>query len=783
MEGTENLMCRSGDSFNPWVTSSFQVSCILVTSHIFHILLKPLGQPGPFAQLLAGVVVGPTLLSRIGEVKAFFIQASSAEYYMFFSFLCRMLFMFSIGLETDIPYLKRNIRVMSIVAGGGSILACIFAGPLLWLLIKVFNVAQHRLTFYLLIFTVLANSASPVVLRMIAETKSDTADLGRLAMYTSLFNEMSCVVIVSMLTAFTSSIRFQGAILDLAVTGTVIILNKYLSLFFSRRNRHNRFVTNSEIFIIMFLLTSVSVILENTGYTSITCCFLVGLMFPRESKTCRTLLHKLTYAVNTFILPVYFGYAGFQFDITNVFNKLTIFLTVIIILLSAGSRIAGTLAACYYLKIPRSESLILALLLNMKGNYDLIIINTPPVPGKLWEEDIHDLFVSVVILNTLIIAPLVAVLLNRDVCIAHYPTTLEILNPESELRMLACVYMPRQVSGQVSLVSALSGCQNAPIKPYLVHLVELPKKKKSKLMYHQLEEGDQYSDEEEYGGNDLIEISDALDSFISETKILVQQSKIVSSFQTIDQVVCESAKDLRVAIIFLPFHRHQRIDGKMENTMEEIRTINHKVIRDAPCSVGIFVDRGHTGFQQPHGSPSVQNIATFFFGGPDDREALACSKRMLMHSQVNLTVFRFIQTNSNIHNTWINNASHKDEEVIMAISSAGTENEIDNAFVDTFYNRYVAQGQASLVEKHVSNGVETVAAIREILEEMYSLVIVGKGGRRSCPLTTGLSDWEECPELGSVGDLLASSEMNFNGSLLVIQRHRHSESDEEFITP
>ncbi|KAE8721236.1 hypothetical protein F3Y22_tig00016563pilonHSYRG00047 [Hibiscus syriacus] len=779
MEGTENLMCQSGDSFNPWVTSSFQVSCILVTSHIFHILLKPLGQPGPFAQLLSGVVVGPTLLTRISEVKDFFIQASSAEYYMFFSFLCRMLFMFSIGLETDIPYLKHNFRVVSIVAGGGLFLSIIFAGPLLWLLIRVFRVVEHRLTFYLLIFTVLANSASPVVLRMMAETKSDTTDLGRLAIYASLLNEMFCVVIVSTVTACSSSRHFKTAMLVTFVTVTVIFLNKYLSLFFNKRNRHNRFVTNSEIFIIMFLLTSASTFLENTGFTSITCCFLVGLTFPRECKTYRTLLHKLTYAVNTFILPVYFGYAGFQFNISSVFNKFTVVLATIIIVLCAGTRIAGTLATCYYLKIPRNESLILSLLLNMKGNYDLILINTPP---KLWEGDIHDLFVSVVILNTLIIAPVVAIWLNRDECFSHHPTTLEILNQESELRVLACVYIPRHVSGHISLISALSGCRNVPIKPFLVHLVGLPKKRESKLMYHQLEDGDQYSDEEDYGGNDVVEISDTLDPFIFETKILVHQSKIVSSLLTIDQDVCECAKDLLVSIIFLPFHKYQRIDGKMENSMEEIRTINHKVIRDAPCSVGIFIDRGQTGFQQPHGSPTVQNIATFFFGGPDDREALACSKRMLTHSQVNLTVFRFIQTITR-QNSWINNASQKDEEVIMAISTAGAENEIDNAFVDTFYNRFVSQGKASLVEKHVSNVAETLAALREILDEMYSLVIVGKGGRRNCPLTTGLSDWEECPELGSVGDLLASAEMNMNGSLLVIQRHRHSETNENFIAP
>ena len=88
----------------------------------------------------------------------------------------------------------------------------------------------------------------------------------------------------------------------------------------------------------------------------------------------------------------------------------------------------------------------------------------------------------------------------------------------------------------------------------------------------------------------------------------------------------------------------------------------------------------------------------------------------------------------------------------------------------------MAQGKADFVEKYVSDGLETVGALREIAD-MYSLFIVGKGGRGNSPLTTGMSDWEECPELGLVGDLLASSEMNISGSILVIQRHRHSETD------
>lgn len=88
-------------------------------------------------------------------------------------------------------------------------------------------------------------------------------------------------------------------------------------------------------------------------------------------------------------------------------------------------------------------------------------------------------------------------------------------------------------------------------------------------------------------------------------------------------------------------------------------------------------------------------------------------------------------------------------------------------------SRDVSSGQVAYVEKYVNNAAQTVAALRDI-GDLYSLFIVGKGGRGHSPLTTGICDWEECPELGTVGDLLASSDFNINGSVLVIQQHRHA---------
>lgn len=83
----------------------------------------------------------------------------------------------------------------------------------------------------------------------------------------------------------------------------------------------------------------------------------------------------------------------------------------------------------------------------------------------------------------------------------------------------------------------------------------------------------------------------------------------------------------------------------------------------------------------------------------------------------------------------------------------------------------MTSGKVRFLEKYVDNGAQTGMILRD-MAETYSMFIVGKGGRGDSVLTTGISDWEECPELGVVGDFLASSEFDISGSVLVVQQHR-----------
>lgn len=355
---------------------------------------------------------------------------------------------------------------------------------------------------------------------------------------------------------------------------------------------------------------------------------------------------------------------------------------------------------------------------------------------------------------------------------ANNHTAIEPQQMEDELRILACAYDPRQVPAILATILAIHGNKVSPSTTYLMHLIELVQKIKSNLLYHEKENAD-LSDDEDYGGNDVVEINNALDTFTAETKILVQQSRAVSSFPALYEDVCNEAEDLQVSIILLPFHKHQRIDGKLESGKEGIRVTNQKVLRHAPCSVGVIVERGLArvpGFSQLVTSEAIQNVATLFFGGPDDREAIAWSLRISGSPRVNLTIIRFL-LNSSSQSEQIESGESDDKEILMSLSGEETVNEIDNTFMVDFYNRYVTSGQIGYVEKFVNNGAQTVESLKEI-GDMYSLFIVGKGGRGQSSLTIGMSDWEECPELGTVGDVLASSDFDIHGSVLIVQQHR-----------
>ncbi|GLT80705.1 hypothetical protein SLA2020_521300 [Shorea laevis] len=100
--------------------------------------------------------------------------------------------------------------------------------------------------------------------------------------------------------------------------------------------------------------------------------------------------------------------------------------------------------------------------------------------------------------------------------------------------------------------------------------------------------------------------------------------------------ICSLAIDKKVAMVIIPFHRHWAVHGGMDELPGSVRSANRNIMRNAPCSVGILIDRGTFMGTSSLSSKSLYSIGVIFAEGPDEREALAYVLRMGDHPNITM---------------------------------------------------------------------------------------------------------------------------------------------------
>lgn len=119
--------------------------------------------------------------------------------------------------------------------------------------------------------------------------------------------------------------------------------------------------------------------------------------------------------------------------------------------------------------------------------------------------------------------------------------------------------------------------------------------------------------------------------------VAVQPFIMISPYDTMHQSICRLLKDKFIPLILVPLFPN----GEVQGPNGTLHNFNINILHYAPCTVGIFVDRGlNSCINTAKSAKFCYNVAVFFIGGPDDREAMALVSRMSGHPGVSITVFR-----------------------------------------------------------------------------------------------------------------------------------------------
>lgn len=327
----------------------------------------------------AGFVIGPSGLSRIRQVKEFFFPNFASDYYETLMLSSRIVIMFLIGLEMDFPYLFRNKRPATVIACSTSFMCTLFAGAVTSFIHEETKSHGPRVMMWLMITVILSNTAAPVMVRLAIDLKIANSDIGRMAISSTIIGDIYAVILLAVITKikrnYSMFMWISFALIYIGIVVAVIFLNVYVVNWMNRRNYNKKYLTNTEFFCLLAIVFVTANALETMGVSSILACLVIGIMFPRGGKAARTLSIKLSYSVNTFILPIYFGYIGFRADFSSI-NTLGRFVVIfLVMLLSIGGKITGTLLACSHLKIPLNEGVLISFLMNLKGHVDLLTLS------------------------------------------------------------------------------------------------------------------------------------------------------------------------------------------------------------------------------------------------------------------------------------------------------------------------------------------------------------------------------------------------------------------------
>ncbi|PHT45558.1 Cation/H(+) antiporter 15 [Capsicum baccatum] len=764
-----------------------QLTLVVILTRILVLILKPFRQPRVIAEILGGVILGPSVLGRSKKFADTVFPIRSVMVLEAMANVGLLYFLFLLGVEMDIAVIRRTGKKAIPIALAGMVVPFLIGISSSFMLHKSSQDTKQGI-FVLFLGVVLSVTAFPVLARILAELKLINTEIGRIAMSAALINDIFAWILLAFAIAFSENKNMALASVWVLLSSVAflifcIIVIRPLVGWMIRRTPEGESISEFSICIILTGVLICGFITDAIGIHSIFGAFIFGLVIP-NGPLAVTLIERLDDFVSGLLLPLFFAISGLKTEISAIDGVGTWALLVLVIVLACAGKIAGTVLVTLHYRIPIHEGVTLGLLMNAKGLIEMIVINIGK-DQKVLDEKTFAIMVIVIVLMTAIIIPIVTMIYKPARKFAPYKRrTVQSTKPDSEFRVLSCIHTPRNVPTIINLLEASCPTKKSPICVYVVHLVELTGRSSAMLIVHNTRKSGRPALNRTQAQSD--HIINAFENFEQHVGcVSVQPLTAISPYSTMHEDICSIAEDKRVAFLIIPFHKQQTVDGGMEITNPNFRMINQNVLANAPCSVGILVDRGLSGSTRLAANQVTHHVAVLFFGGPDDREALSYGLRMREHPGINLTVMRFLPGEAALEDRRSDSrksSTNNDSSVLTVVTDDDKEKQLDEDYISHFREKTANDDSVLYIERVVNHGEETVAAIRTI-DHSHDLFIVGRGQGTISPLTAGLTDWSECPELGAIGDLLASPDQASVISVLVVQQYVGMGQGDHPLTP
>lgn len=377
----------------------FDLALIGVAALAVGRLARAFGQPPVLGELVAGILLGPSLAH--GAVARDLFPGDVRPYLGALADIGLVLFMFVVGLEFDHRLLRGSGRTTTAIASGAMLLP--FAlGSLLALGLAARQHPAHRLGFVLFVGVALSITAFPVLARILADRGMTATLLGTIALSAAAICDLVAWTALAAVQALVGGTGNHWLVLAVLPFAVVLRLGLRLAVRTLRVRRANDKTLLA--LVLAGLLTSAGVT-QAVGLHFVFGAFLFGLVLPREgTERLRGRLLEYTAGATTLLMPVYFVVAGFSVDLSKVGGAGLAELALILLAAIVG-KFAGAYLGARSQRLPARRSAELATLMNTRGLTELIALSVGLRAGLI-STDFYTLMAVMAVVTTAMAGPL-----------------------------------------------------------------------------------------------------------------------------------------------------------------------------------------------------------------------------------------------------------------------------------------------------------------------------------------------------------------------------------------
>ncbi len=399
-----------------------QLALLLLVSRGLGELMRRFNLPPVVGELLAGVLLGPSLFGWIWPglyTQIFPHSQTQADLLSVVSWLGVLFLLIVTGLETDLQLIIRKGKTALFISLGGIIIPFITGMALGWLLPDSFVAnPNNRLVFTLFIATAMSISAVPVIAKVLMDLQLIRRDIGQITLAAGMTDDTIGWILLSVVSGLASSGKFDINTIISAVSGAVIFLGIAFTVGRIAVDQVLRWVDDNiggataSLSIVLVITLLGAALTHSLGIEAALGAFTFGILAGESRRFSREAGHTLEMIAAGFLAPIFFAAAGLKVNLLQLLTPSTLLVGLLVLTVACVGKFTGAYLGSRIGGLTHWEGLAMGSGMNARGAMEIIVATIGQSLGVL-NEQMYSIIVMVAIVTSLMAPPLLRWTLSK----------------------------------------------------------------------------------------------------------------------------------------------------------------------------------------------------------------------------------------------------------------------------------------------------------------------------------------------------------------------------------